>query len=188
MKGELETPRLTLRAWRPSDLASFGRLCADPHVMRFFPKTLTQLESTKMMERMQGEIEERGWGFWAVTLKSSGELIGMTGLNPLGVESGLPCTPMVEVGWRLSAEHWGRGLAPEAATRCLDFAFNELKLPEVYAFTSLLNSPSIRVMQKIGMQDTQRDFDHPRLDQAHRLARHCLYKVNAEQWLVHYGA
>jgi RimJ/RimL family protein N-acetyltransferase len=153
--------------------------------MRFFPKLLTQRESAEMIERMQVGIEERGWGFWAVTLKSSGELIGMTGLSPLGVESALPCTPMVEVGWRLSADHWGQGFGPEAATRCLDFAFNELKLSEVYAFTSLLNRPSIRVMQKIGMQDTQRDFDHPRLDQAHRLARHCLYKVTVEQWLEH---
>jgi len=51
-------------------------------------------------------------------------------------------------------------------------------VPEVVAFTSRLNLPSIRVMEKIGMvRDMDGDFDHPRIEAGHRLQRHVLYRV-----------
>ena len=39
-------------------------------------------------------------------------------------------------------------------------------------------------MAKIGMKNTQQDFNHPKLDQGHRLERHCLYAITQQQWLA----
>ena len=92
-------------------------------------------------------------------------------------DSGIPNAPLVEVGWRLGAEFWGKGYAPEAARAALGYAFTTLGLEAVYAFTALPNRASRRVMEKIGMVDTGEDFDHPDLPEEHWLARHCLYRI-----------
>jgi RimJ/RimL family protein N-acetyltransferase len=65
-------------------------------------------------------------------------------------------TPCVEIGWRLAAAHWNRGLATEGARRCLRYAFQELALPEVVAFTVPANLRSRRVMEKLGMSRLSR--------------------------------
>ena len=57
-----------------------------------------------------------------------------------------PFTPCVEIGWRLSHDHWGHGYATEAARAALVFAFRELKLDEVVSFTVPGNLRSRRVM------------------------------------------
>ena len=91
-----------------------------------------------------------------------------------------PFTPCVEIGWRLSASHWGRGLATEGAREVLRYAFEELGLEEVVSFTVPDNLRSRRVMEKLGMvRDPGEDFDHPKLPQGHVLQRHVLYRIRA---------
>ena len=178
----METERLILRQWRDTDIPPFARLNADLAVMRFFPALLSADESAAIAQRMRGIISEKGWGFWAVELKSCHEFIGFVGLHEQPVESGIPHAPLVEIGWRIAAQHWGRGYAPEAGKVALDYAFAVLFLDEVYAFTAVPNEPSKRVMQKIGMQDTGQQFNHPKLPPGHDLERHCLYRISRERW------
>jgi len=176
----LDTPRLRLRQWRESDYLPFAQLNADAEVMRYFPKPLTRDESDAVAKRIQGLIHDNGWGFWAVELKQTGEFIGFVGLH--FQDAAIPHTPFVEIGWRLSSNHWGKGYAPEAAEQALAFAFDQLEMAEVYAFTPLPNKPSQRVMEKIGMSNINKDFDHPKLDKGHPMERHCLYKISAKEW------
>jgi len=85
----------------------------------------------------------------------------------------------VEIGWRLAREHWDRGYASEAAAASLRFAFEQLKLKQIVAFTVPLNTRSIRVMERIGMtRDLAGDFEHPRLPPGHALRNHVLYRIN----------
>ncbi|MBV9593018.1 MAG: GNAT family N-acetyltransferase, partial [Actinobacteria bacterium] len=84
----------------------------------------------------------------------------------------------VEIGWRLVPNAWGRGLASRSARSALDFAFGPAGLDEVVAMTSVQNTPSERVMQRIGMhRDPADDFDHPRVPAGHPLRRHVLYRI-----------
>jgi RimJ/RimL family protein N-acetyltransferase len=102
---------------------------------------------------------------------------GFVGLAVPGFEAHF--TPCVEIGWRLAAEHWGRGYAPEAARATLDFAFGEAGLEEVVSFAVPENVRSRRVMEQIGM--TRRpadDFDHPNAPDG--LRRHVLYRICRE--------
>lgn len=180
----LETERLRLRQWRDEDYSAYARLNADPMVMRYFPSTLSEQQSHEQADKFRSLIAERGWGVWAVESKASGEFIGISGLNPLAGDSGIPHAPLTEISWRILAADWGKGYAPEAARRVLQFAFEELALDAVYAFTAQVNMPSQRVMIKVGMRNTGEDFNHPKLESGHELERHCLYVLTKERWLA----
>ncbi len=173
---ELRTERVLLRQWRLADLVPFAALNADPETMRFFPAPLTREESDALAERARRELEVQGWGLWGVEVPGQAEFIGFVGLSRPGFEAHF--TPAVEVGWRLAREHWGNGYATEAARAAVAHGFDELGLDEIVSFTSELNEPSIRVMQRIGMRrDPADDFDHPRLPAGHPLRRHVLYRL-----------
>src|SRR3954470_12708854 len=102
---EFETKRLRLRQWRPADWVAFAELNADLQVMAFFPTTLDRMTSDKMTARIQLLITERGWGFWAVEVCGDCKFIGFVGLHTPAPE--IPCSPCVEIGWRLAARYWG---------------------------------------------------------------------------------
>ena len=88
-------------------------------------------------------------------------------------------TPCVEIGWRLAAEYWNRGLATEAAHAVVRHAFGVLHLPALVSFTVPTNLASIRVMRKLNMaRDPAEDFDHPDLPEGHLLRRHLLYRLS----------
>ncbi|MFB9133706.1 GNAT family N-acetyltransferase [Vibrio olivae] len=181
----LQTERLILRPWQPGDRQALFDLCSDPKVMRYFPHPLSQRESDELLQRLISLIAKReGWGFWAAEAKHSGEVLGFIGLHEQDKHSGIPGSPFVEIGWRLKAHCWGQGLAMEGANANLDYAFEILQQPKVCAFTTVTNSPSRRVMEKIGMRNTQQDFDHPKLEVAHPLSRHCLYQITYDEWLT----
>ncbi len=174
----LRTPRLVLRSWRESDLAPFAELNADPRVMQHFPSVLTRAESDAMVTRLNDAITKRGFGFWAVEVQASEELIGFVGLSVPSFEA--PFMPCVEIGWRIAFTHWGKGFASEGARASLDAAFGELGLAEVVSFTTITNERSKRVMERLGMRhDARDDFDHPLLPEGHALRRHVLYRIRA---------
>jgi ribosomal-protein-alanine N-acetyltransferase len=173
---ELRTERLLLRRWRESDREPFARMNADPRVMEYFPAQLTRAESDALIDRIEAIFAENGWGPWAAELRATGELIGFIGLSVPAFQAHF--TPCVEIGWRLAAEHWSKGLATEGARAALDYAFTELHLPEVVSFTTVANLRSRRVMEKLGMtHNPADDFDHPSLPEGNPLRRHVLYRM-----------
>lgn len=176
----IETERLYLRQWRASDFAPFAEMNANPEVMEYFPKLLTTSMSNTIAKKCQSLIDDNGWGFWAVSLKETDTFIGMVGLNNANAD--MPFSPAVEIAWRLDNDYWGLGYATEAARASLNFAFVELGIEEVVAFTAVINKRSQLVMERLGMTNTQEDFFHPMLDPNHRLAEHVLYKITRQQW------
>ena len=174
--------RLALRQWRLEDRQSFRQMGQDSEVMRYFPSLLSFAESDQLAQRIYDLIDKQGWGFWAVELLETKEFIGFVGLHKQEVSSGLPHTPFVEIGWRLSRKYWGKGYAYEAAQLALKYAFEALNCEQIYAFTSLTNTPSRRLMAKLGMSDSKEDFDHPKVN-VPSLKRHCLYVIGYQKWL-----
>ena len=178
---DLTTDRLLLRQWRDSDREPFAALNADPAVMEHFPALQTREQSDDLIDRNIPELDGRGWGLWAMEVKDTGEFIGFTGLNVPTFEA--PFLPGVEIGWRLAKGAWGNGYATEAARAALAYAFGPAGLNEIVSFTATTNLPSQRVMQRIGMvHDQAGDFDHPRVEDGHRLQRHVLYRITRAQW------
>ena len=178
---ELSTDRLLLRQWRDSDRDLFAALNADPAVMEHFPAPQTREQSDALIDRNIPQIDGRGWGLWAMEVRETGEFIGFTGLSVPSFEAHF--MPAVEIGWRLSKGAWGNGYATEAARAALAHGFGPAGLDEIVSFTATTNVPSQRVMQRIGMRhDEAGDFDHPRIEDGHRLKRHVFYRIDRAQW------
>jgi RimJ/RimL family protein N-acetyltransferase len=166
MAVEIRTDRLLLRAWRDEDLAPYAALNADPRVMAHFPSVLTRQESDASAERIRRQHEERGFTVWAVEVLESErgtvDFAGFTGLSVPSFELPFPhaVDPPVEVGWRLAAQWWGLGIAREAAAASLAYAFDDLGLAEVLAWTTPRNARSVAVMRRLGMTYAG-EFEHP---------------------------
>jgi RimJ/RimL family protein N-acetyltransferase len=179
----IRTARLSLRRWRPADREPFATLNADPRVTRYLSGPLDRAASDTLFDQIEAEWAECDFGLWALELAGSGELIGFTGLHR--APPGVPFQPAVEVGWRLSPEHWDHGYATEAAAAVLADGFVRAGLAEVVSFTTRQNVRSQRVMRRLGMRrDTAGDFDHPALPPGHPLRPHVLYRLRAREWLA----
>jgi RimJ/RimL family protein N-acetyltransferase len=175
---ELQTDLLLLRRWQPTDRAPFAALNADPRVNEYLPGPLSQKQSDELATRIDADFDQHGFGLWAVEVQNVSPFIGFIGLSVPRFESRF--TPCVEIGWRLSADYWGRGYATEGARAALAFGFDVAGLREIVSFTVPANVRSRRVMEKIGMKrDPTEDFDHPSLPDGHPLQRHVLYRLSS---------
>ncbi|PKA83808.1 RimJ/RimL family protein N-acetyltransferase [Ulvibacter sp. MAR_2010_11] len=146
----IETERLGLRNWLPSDEKPFIEMCKDQAVMQHFPKPLSNVETITLIQRLQNHFHEHGYCYFAVDELETAEFIGFAGIMNQTWESEF--TPCVDIGWRLKKTAWGKGYATEAAKACLEAAFNQFQIKEVLAFTTDTNTASENVMKKIGME------------------------------------
>ncbi len=92
---------------------------------------------------------------WIAYDRVDSSLVGRGGLSRAIVDSEL----RIEVGWTLRGTFRGRGLATEIGRAGIDFAYDELDVEEVVAFTETTNAPSRAVMERLGMTDP-REITH----------------------------
>jgi RimJ/RimL family protein N-acetyltransferase len=86
-------------------------------------------------------------GRYFIEKADSNELIGAAKLDSTGFD--------IEIGYRISFEHWGKGIATEIATGLISFAINRLSARQVIAYVNIENAASIRVLEKAGMKNVQ---------------------------------
>ena len=179
---QIRTARLLLRPWRDDDRAPFARINGDPAVMEYFPAPLTEGESNQLVDRIESHFALHGFGLWAAETLEQPQFIGYVGL---AVPRFQTTFAPFEIGWRLAASHWGRGLALEGAQAVVRHAFHTLDLPEIVSFTVPENLRSRRVMEKLRMTyDPADDFDHPLVAEGHPLCRHVLYRLTRDAWVA----
>ncbi|MBX9705918.1 MAG: GNAT family N-acetyltransferase [Gammaproteobacteria bacterium] len=179
----IETERLILRQWRDSDLQIMAQINHDPRVMEHFPAPRTLEETKAFINGSKALFKEVGYCFYAAELKDTQELIGFVGIAPVYE---MPCTPAVEIGWRLGTKFWGQGFATEAARAVINYAFGTLGIDELVTFTATTNKKSERVMQRLGFsRSEQDDFDHPRIMDGHPLNRHIFYRLKSDSGKLH---
>ncbi|WP_208859981.1 GNAT family N-acetyltransferase [Pseudovibrio ascidiaceicola] len=178
----IETERLVLRKWEERDLEGLAELNADPQVMEFYPSVLSRAESEKMLARYMDAQQQYGFCFSVITQKGSGRFLGYCGLKVPGYQQHLSFAPCVEIGWRLLHCEWGKGIATEAAQMWLRFGLETLQLNEIVSFTPVQNSRSEKLMQRLGMVCVE-EFEHPMLEDGHRLKRQVLYKMTRQRYL-----
>ncbi|EUJ33333.1 hypothetical protein MFLO_03300 [Listeria floridensis FSL S10-1187] len=83
-------------------------------------------------------------------LKRSAKFIGFCGFNKVTYEETF--TPCIEINWRILPSFWHQGLATEASLAALKFAKDNLRLQEIYSITATVNTPSQKLMKRIGMR------------------------------------
>ena len=152
MKTYLETERLILRELLPSDDMGMFELDSDPEVHRFVGKKPVKHidESRLMIENIRAQYVTNGIGRWAVILKETNEFIGWSGIKFIR-ESINNHQDFYEIGYRFIQKHWGKGYGTEAGLAFIDFAFNEMKVENLYAYADAGNKGSQNILEKLGM-------------------------------------
>ncbi len=139
----LETARLRLRRLVPADLDPLGRILDEPEVVRYLGSKETQLAATRQWLEV---YDTQGYGMLTAELKATGAYVGRIGFAVQHVDG----HDEVEVGWVVAREHWGRGLATEAARALLDYGFRWHRFPRIISLIDPANAASIAVARKIG--------------------------------------
>jgi [ribosomal protein S5]-alanine N-acetyltransferase len=162
----LTTGRLVLRPFTLEDLDDAVRVI-DGEIYGPAPEGARAarerwLQWTVLSYEQLAKLYQPPYGDRGVTLRDTGELIGVGGYAPcyhpfgqLGSFTQAP--PMrhtAEVGlyWAIAPGHRGRGYAAEMAQALVRFAFAEMDMQRIVATTEYTNQASQRVMAKIGMR------------------------------------
>ena len=152
----LETKRVVLLPWDSEDWAAFRPIATNPQVMRYVSeggRPWTDAQIMEFVERQRNHHRERDFCLWKIVLRGSQRVTGFCGLQPL---SG---TSEIEIGWWLSPDLWGQGIATEAANRALADGFGRCGLGRIVSIAQKENRASTRVMEKICMK-YERDMVH----------------------------
>lgn len=119
---------------------------------------------------------------WTIWLSDENRRIGRCGLFQVMTKAapdGL--RGQQEIGWTLAEAFWGKGYASEAARAVLDFGFDTLGLPVIFAQTSDSNAASTRLMERLGFIRTPQldyvDPDYPAADNPTTV-----YRLSREAW------
>jgi RimJ/RimL family protein N-acetyltransferase len=148
----LETDRLILRPPIQADLDGFAAFNADERVVRFLGGVQPRSVAWRAMATLAGSWSLQGFAMFSVIERASGEWIGRIGpWQPEG-------WPGTEVGWGLLASAWGKGYATEAATACIDWAFDTLGWSEVIHTIAADNAPSKAVAARLGSRYLRQDM------------------------------
>ena len=169
--------RLGFRNWDFTDIDKMYELNSDEKVMEFFPSFPTYKQTIEFVERMKNQFEYKGFCYFAVDKLYDNEFIGFVGLSEQNYVPDL--TTCIDIGWRIKSSEWNKGFASEGAKKCLDYAFNHLKLENVYSIAPKVNAKSEHIMKKIGLKK-QYEFEHPLLINNDRLKTCVLYKTEVK--------
>lgn len=172
----LETERLLIRPFTMDDLYDIHQVYLDANWIdanatpeQQINERRTWLEWAVRNYDALANLYQPPYGDRAVELKQTGAMIGSVGLVPglapfgllpyyqrLGGEyaSGDPMRNFPEVGlfWAFKREYRGKGYATEAARALADYAFQNLYLRRILAWTDYDNADSIAVMRRLGMK------------------------------------
>lgn len=173
----IETDRLLLRPWLRADHEAWAAINADPEIRRYYwPSIQSRSESDAVIVACEQALDEQGFGFVAVERQADHALIGGIGFSWTDEE--IPGGRQIEIGWIFGQQYWGQGYAFEAATACLAWAPGRLPALQAIGYTSEINTPSRRLMEKLGMRrDPAEDFDDITVPEGNPLRPHVLYRL-----------
>ena len=140
MSNHLQSTRLLLRPASDEDISGIEEVSgsSDPN------RIPSLIQQSALWWR------DHGYGLWVIVDRKSEQIIGWCGLRP----EASPESP--ELFYGLSPSARGAGLATEAATMGINYAFENCLAESIWAATEHSNKASARVMQRIGMWNEDR--------------------------------
>ena len=140
----LTTERLVLRPLRVSDADALHSIFADEDAMTWWSSGPHEsVEET--LAYISQNCEPPYSPTWAITIAGNDTAIGWVVLLPRrdGVR---------EIGYILSRDNWGSGIAKEAASRVIEHGFDELKLRRIFADADPDNLASCGLLERLGFE------------------------------------
>ncbi|SOE94627.1 Protein N-acetyltransferase, RimJ/RimL family [Burkholderia sp. D7] len=145
---KLIAERLYLRDLEPSDIDAVHEYASSPEVVlhqEWGPNTIEQTRDY-VAGCVLGNSMPDGTTLELAAVLNDGSLIGSyrATLSEDGTEA--------EIGYSLNPRYWHKGYATEAAKRLIDYLVSERNVREIFATSRPENLASIRVIEKLGMQ------------------------------------
>lgn len=148
----IETERLILRAPQDSDFETEVAFYQSER-STFVGGPMPRGQTWRSYAMLIGHWALRGFGFWAVEEKASGEYCGRVGLwYPEG-------WPEAEIGWTMMDHAEGRGIAYEAAIASRRYAYETLGWPTAISLIAPENARSRVLAERLGARHDS-DFHH----------------------------
>lgn len=131
---QLESARLWMMGWEASDCSAFRPIATDPEVMRYISdgQPWPDERIREFVHRQIEHLASHGFCLWKLVHKRDHHLLGFCGIQPVTIAE----RDEVEIGWWPAREHWGNGLATEAARMALWNAFERAEVARVIAFAA----------------------------------------------------
>ena len=143
----IETERLVLRIPSLADAeAIFNSYAQDSEVTRYLIwRPHRNIEETKTFLAACAVAWEDEVRFpYVITFKENGAVIGMIEIRIDDFKA--------DVGYVLSRQNWGKGMATEALRSLVEWALRQESIYRVWALCDVENAASGRVLEKVGMQ------------------------------------
>lgn len=156
----LETHRLVLRSFRPSDTETAVAHELDRRIMCYVRDDQSEAEVrervARYFEAFSGSDGE--WTGLVIERRDREGMIGVAAFRVLSAEN-----ETVEIGYRLHPDEQRQGFALEACERLLGFLFEQADVRRITATCVPENHASYRLMEKLGMQREGRFREYSRL-------------------------
>jgi len=146
MERIIETERLYLRKFMLKDASALFKMNSNPNVLQYTGDLpFKNIQATEKFIKNYTHYDSYNMGRWAVCGKRQGEFLGWCGLKYH------PKEDYVDIGYRFFEKHWNKGFATEATKGVLSYAFNVLRIQDIYAYADKRNLGSSKVAKKSGL-------------------------------------
>jgi len=152
----LETERLILCEYEYSDFDALKAIISDKEIMSHFPSPYDDEGVKHWISWSRKGYLTYGYGFLAVILKSSGQLIGNAGITPQNIHGVI----RPEIGYHFNKAYWHQGYASEASHALKRWGFVTFNFEALFSYMDKDNLPSIAVAKRNGMHLVDSYFDH----------------------------
>lgn len=152
----LETERLILREMTAQDADDLFLLRADPllHLYTDTKPDASNAETHAYIEKMRLGIAENRWIIWAMEHKADRRVIGTLGI--WNIDEKQECA---ELSYALAPAYQGKGYMREALAAAISFAFSQMRLSALEAYTEEQNIPSRKLLEKLDFREVDRVDD-----------------------------
>ncbi|WP_197675025.1 GNAT family N-acetyltransferase [Halopseudomonas salegens] len=150
------------------DVPALTEILSDPEVMKYSVRGVCdEIATREFIAWCIACYDSYGLGPWALIDKESSALIGFCGVSPEIVAD----VEEPNLGYRLAANFWNKGLASEAAIGVLDYVFARTQYQSVVVIIEPEHVASLKVAQKAGFADYETLEFHDRPVRLYRLTR-----------------
>lgn len=151
---QIKTERLLLRDFEADDWHAVYSYMSDPAHAEYYHIPVGGEENVRRLINefieWSGESPRQKYQL-AIVLPEDGRVVGTVGLRVQDPELG-----EADLGVGLDPSEWSQGYAVEAATRMLEFGFDELKLHRVLAECIAENDAACKLVDRLGMREEGR--------------------------------
>jgi len=119
---------------------------------RFWPDQESMDPLPRIIKRLEQLPEPTGFESWMIVLKHNATVIGDAGFKGVPNQEGL-----VDIGYSIIEQEQQKGYGLETAQALVEWAFRQPQVEAVTANCLLENTASVRLLERLGMQEIVRD-------------------------------